>query len=325
MAKRVKRIVKASAEPGTFPAFDCLKEFLDEKEGTGLAEKTIKNYKQSVTYYFDYMGFDEDTPISEAERSTIFKWSNSMKIDGVKVASRNHYLRDLRTFLYWCMERKYIEEPYKVELVKGQEEELKFFPDEELELLLEKPRRSDSFVTWRTWAVVNWILDTGNRASTVVNIKLGDIDLKKKTYKILKAKNKKVDYNPLSTANVTVLKEYIRMFRNESGPDDYLFCNVGDEQLTPGALEQSFARYCRDRGCSKTNIHGLRHNFARAFVKKGGHMAKLQELLGHSTIEMSRKYVELFGKDLQEGFEELSPLANMTKNKRRTNKITKHD
>ena len=324
MAKRVKRVVKASSAPDVFLAFDCLKEFLDEKEGRGLAEKTVKNYKQSVTYYFDYMGFNEETPITAAERSTIFKWTNSMKIDAVKVASINHYVRDLRTFLYWCMDQNYLE-PYKVELVKGQEEELKFFPDDELELLLEKPRRSDSFVTWRTWAVVNWILDTGNRASTVCSIKIGDLDLKKRTYRILKAKNKKVDYNPLSTANITVLKEYIRMFRANSDEDDYLFCNVGDEQLTPGALEQAFAKYCKDRGCSRTNIHGLRHNFARAYVKKGGNMAKLQELLGHSTLEMSRKYVKLFNEDLQEGFEDLSPLANMTKKKRRTNKIVRYD
>ena len=74
----------------------------------------------------------------------IYKWIAIMKQDGLKHVSINHYLRDVRTFLYWCMntDRTYISPPFKIELQKGQEETLKTFTEEEQEILTEKPRRN---------------------------------------------------------------------------------------------------------------------------------------------------------------------------------------
>lgn len=39
-----------------------------------------------------------------------------------------------------------------------------------------KQPEGDSWAEWRTWAVVNLLAATGVRASTVVNIKISDVD-----------------------------------------------------------------------------------------------------------------------------------------------------
>ena len=319
----IKRTIKKTAEPDSMGLNSAFEEFVLEKEARNLAEKTIDNYRQSFRLFMEFYEFDDDTTTAEITASHFYKWSKSLRLDGVKHTSINHYLRDCRTFFYWCMndDRQYITPSFKIEMLEGQEETPKLFEDEELLALLEKPRNNDSFVVWRTWAVVNWVLGTANRCSSIVNVKIGDIDFKSRELSIYHTKNKKALTLPLSSSLQTVLKEYIRVWRNGAPKDAYLFCNVGDDKLTTNALRHSFANYCQDRGVEHTNIHGLRHNFAKAWLRNNGNMFKLQKILGHSTLDMTRKYVKLFSEDLKEDFDKYSPLDNLKKASKRTQTV----
>lgn len=323
----VKRKIQRAAEPDSLTICAALEEFLIEKEAHNLAPKTIKNYKQSVDYFLEFHGFTEETPLDEVTQSHFYKWINSLRLDGVKPSSINHYLRDCRSFFYWCMDvdRKYME-AFKIRQIEQQEEQLKLFPDDELTILLEKPERSNNkFTDWRNWVIVNWVLATGNRCSTVVDVKICDIDFKRKEIHLAHTKNKKAQIIPLSSSLETVLKEYIKMWRKGAESDGYLFPNVGEEKLTTNALQNSFGKYCKARGCSHTNLHGLRHNFAKGWVKNNGNMYKLQKILGHSTLDMTRKYVNLFSEDIKEDFDRFNPLDTIKRKQKRTQAIKRNE
>lgn len=322
MAGGTKRKIKKSQGYDIMPIKQAFEEFLAEKEAMNLSAATLKNYRQSVEYFFDFIEATDETPCEEITASYFFQWMNSMKLDGVKHTSINHYLRDCRSFIYWCMnpDRAYIPS-FKVPLMEGQEEQIKLFTDEELEALLEKPRRNDSFVIWRTWAIVNWVLGTGNRASTITEVRLTDVNYTKKEITLAHTKNKKAQIIPLSSSLDTVLKEYIRMWRKEAPVDGWLFPNVGEEQLTTNALRHAFAKYCEDRGVERTNIHGLRHNFAKGWVRNNGNMFALQQILGHSTLDMTRKYVKMFSEDIKDDFDKFNPLDTIKSKSRRTMKV----
>lgn len=322
MAGGTKRRIKKSQGYDIMPIKQAFEEFLAEKEAMNLSAATLKNYRQSVEYFFDFIEATDDTPCEEITASYFFQWMNSMKLDGVKHTSINHYLRDCRSFIYWCMnpDRAYMPS-FKVPLMEGQEEQIKLFTDEELEALLEKPRRNDSFVVWRTWAIVNWVLGTGNRASTITEVRLTDVNYAKKEITLAHTKNKKAQIIPLSSSLDTVLKEYIRMWRKEAPVDGWLFPNVGEEQLTTNALRHAFAKYCEERGVERTNIHGLRHNFAKGWVRNNGNMFALQQILGHSTLDMTRKYVKMFSEDIKDDFDKFNPLDTIKSKSRRTMKV----
>lgn len=322
-----KRTIKKSVGSDLMTLTEAFEEFYTEKEAMGRSEETLKNYQLTLKVFMRFNDMDEDTTTDEVSLNHIYKWINTLKLEGKKVTSINHYLRDLRTFLYWCMDadRGYIAPAFKIQMVEGQEEQLKLFSDEELELLLEKPRRNDSFAVWRTWAVVNWVLGTGNRAATICDIQVGDIDFKGKEIELGHTKNKKAQIIPLSSSLEVVLKEYIRMWRKGAAADSYLFCNVGEEKLTTGALKHAFARYCEDRGVERSNIHGLRHNFAKGWVRNNGNMFALQRILGHSSLDMTRKYVRLFSEDIKEDFDKFSPLDSIKRKAKRTQTVRRND
>lgn len=319
----IKRKISRSSASEVITLNEAFEDFIAEKEAKNLSTSTIHNYRQSYNFFMDFCGFDSETTTDEIKQAHFFKWINSMKLNGVKPTSINHYLRDCRTFFYWCMDedRAYIEPRFKIQMIEAQEEQLKLFSDEELALLLEKPRRNDSFVDWRTWAITNWVLGTGNRASTICDIRIDDINFSRKEITLRHTKNKKAQIIPLSASLESVIKEYVRMWRRDANLDGWLFPNVGEEQLTTNALRLSFGRYCRDRGVEKSNIHGLRHNFAKGWVQNNGNMFALQKILGHSSLDMTRKYVKLFSEDLKEDFDKFNPLDTIKKTARRTQAV----
>ena len=64
------------------------------------------------------------------------------------------------------------------------------YTDAEIARLLQKPK-TNRWVEWRNWALVNYFVATGNRASTVVNLRVKDIDFEKMTIFLAKVKNRR--------------------------------------------------------------------------------------------------------------------------------------
>ena len=173
--------------------------------------------------------------------------------------------------------------------------------------------------------MVNWVLATGNRASTLCDVRISDVSFNKREITLRHTKNKKAQVLPLSSSLETAIKDYIRLWRSEASDDGFLFPNVGEEQLTTNALRKSFTKYCNSRGVERSNIHGLRHNFSAMWIRNGGSEFSLQEVLGHSDIAMVRHYVKLFKDDLKEGYDNYSALDNIKKGAKRAHKIKRND
>ena len=109
-----------------------------------------------------------------------------------------------------------------------------------------------------------------------------------------------------------ILQEYL-LVRGGEGTD-YLFCNEFGEFLTENALRLAIAKYNKSRGIERTSIHAFRHTFARKYlVDCGGDAFTLQKLMGHSTLNMTKHYCNIFDSEIVANFEQFSPLAQMKK------------
>lgn len=304
---------------------DAFEEFINDKALQGVVTKTLKNYVKSYKYFLEQEFDDDDNiDINEVRKIYVQQWVESMMEQDKRITTINTYLRDVRVFLYWCMddERKYIEMPYKISLVKGQEPLPKSFTDEEVKKLLQPPTNLMDFVEWRTWVMVNWVLATGNRAATISEVRLEDIDFDSQRIALRHTKNKKAQIIDMADSLKPILLDYIRAYRFRAPGDAYLFCDsTTGEQLSYNALRHAFERYCKARGVNKGNIHGLRHYFASRWVRNGGGGDKLQQVLGHSTYTMTQRYIKLESDDLASDFERFNPLNNIKTGSTRRKKI----
>ena len=297
--------------------------FIREKQADNLAAISITGYKDSFNCFMRWFEFNEDTELSVITEEMFTDWKASMLESELKTSSINHYLRCIKVFLNWCSENNHISSKIKITFVKGQDETFKAFPDDDLARITTKPTNIDDFTEWRTWTIIMWILATGNRAGTICSIKLGDLDFRNKEIVLSHTKNKKAQVIPLSSTLEHIIKDYIRTWRYNTTADDYLFPNVANEQLTVNALRLAFYSYCKSRGSSHTNIHGLRHSFALNWIRNGGNEFKLQRILGHSTLEMTRRYVALAVADLKKDYECFTTLDNLKKPRKPRYVITK--
>lgn len=309
MGKRLR--VKQDEE---YSVKELMEMFILEKKSEGRAKGTLESYSNSFKKFF--FCFDENITTKEINKGMIIHYKNYLeKGEDLHLASINHYIRDLRTFVNWCYDSGYISEAVEVKLIKGQDPVIETYTDEEIKLLVAEPKKNASFVELRTWAIVNWILATGNRIETIVNIKIGDVHFGRDEIIIREQKNKTTSYIPLASSLKRVLRTYINKCRSNASDDKYLFPNIEDEQLTTKALQSALYDYNKKRGVNKTSAHALRHTFAKMYILNGGDTFRLQKMLGHSQLEMTRHYVNLFGADLKKGFDDVVPLNNLVEPK----------
>ena len=63
--------------------------------------------------------------------------------------------------------------------------------------------------------------------------------------------------------------------------------------MTENTIKLIFARLARRAGIPRLRIHLLRHTFATRYLLDGGDVFSLQRTLGHTSLEMTRRYVDM--------------------------------
>lgn len=285
--------------------------FIQEKISIGASKETLYNYRNSLRYFKEQTGINS---IEELNKTMVQKWITSIK--DKSTSTINHYIREIRVFTYWCIENNYVL-PFKINTIRGQENKIKYYSEEALSKLIFKPSERDNFSEYRTYVMICFVLSTGCRASTIVNIKLDDIDFKSDEIFYSTLKNKKTKTVPLVPSLKKILLEYLQVWNLSES--EYLFCNNDGKQLSVNAFQLAMERYCKRRGVECKGVHALRHSYARSYIIAGGNSFQLKEMLTHSDISTTQRYVRLFTDDLREDAIKYNPLDLLKTTKIRKN------
>lgn len=304
----IRRTTTKLAVCNTITIKEAFEKFEKHCKVKGLKDYTIVGYVKDYIFFVSYI--KEETPIDKITVDVIEDFIVHVKeTTNRSDISINSSLRSLRAFFYFCMERNYMDK-FKLKMLKVTETQKEPYSEDELKKLLREPR-TNNWSDWRNWCIVNYLVATGNRASTVINIKIQDIDFKHNLIKLTHTKNRKEQLIPLSSSLKDIIKKYLNLW--DYAPNDYLFPSDRNEQLTTSSLNTAIRRYNINRNVSKTSIHLFRHTFAKMYILNGGGMMQLQKLLGHSTLDMTRKYVNLYGSDLLIDYDSFNPLNTILK------------
>lgn len=276
-----------------------------------LSEATITSYNNKVIPFVEFCNGGD---ISAVTVDTVDAFTDMLKkehnVNDVSVVS---YLRSVRAFLYYCMECNYMTS-FKIHLPKCNKEIKEIYTDEQLEKLLKKPDTNTcSFTEYKTWVFENYLIATGNRLSTALNVQIRDLNFEDGIITLRKTKNRKQQIIPLSASLADVLQEYLVVRGGQ--PEDYLFCNNYGEQASNRTWQTLVYRYNVKRDVNVTSIHAFRHSFARLWILNHGDIMRLKTILGHSNIAVTNEYLQMFGQNLQMDFEKFNPLDNMNRSK----------
>lgn len=313
--------------------------FISVQRGKGNSESTIKHYEQSIRKmckFFCWVTLDEKAYAAMTKEEqvafggtqpyAIFELDNFeeeyrdflIDTEGVSEVTVATYFRDYRVIAYWLMDEGLIKK--HTITIKNVEADIKdCYTEAEIAKLIKKPKDDCPFTEYRSWVVINWVLATGNRISTVINVKIKDVDFEDNMINVNIQKSKRKTRIPLQTKLRKILIEYIDEWLVDDNGEyisEYLFPSSYEDYssypISRNQMYKTIAAYNRQRGVFKSSFHLFRHTFAKNWIINGGDLYSLQRILGHSTLDMVTKYANLYSEDLKPKVEDYSLLATST-------------
>jgi len=286
-----------------------LEEFFIEQQIRGNSPKTIGHYKQTLGLFSDYAG---QVLIEEITLALCKHYYIHLTQKDISTITMQTYIRALRTFLTWCHNEGYIAEniPARFRLPKAQKKTIDVLTDEECKRLF-ACFNLRTLTGSRDYAICALMLDSGLRLNEVVTLETGNVHVAA-GYVIVNGKGNKQRSVPLGMQSKRALIRYIgRIPQGEQKTPLFV-----KDALTPikyCTVKQLFRKLKTRSGIPRLRAHLLRHSFATRYLQAGGDIYSLQQILGHTSLEMVKRYVHLIPQEVISSFPKFSPLDNLSK------------
>lgn len=277
-------------------------QFIRERQYlANVSPATVEWYKQSLKW------LPSESPTQDQLKDAVMR----MREKGLKATGCNCAIRAINAYLHWSTvgtEKKCGPGcPHlRVPKVKEPELVLPTFTASQIKSLVRwKPRRKAQH---RLHLLVLLLLDTGCRISEALTLRVREIDLDNMLV-TLDGKGRKQRIVPFSFELRKALFRYLRDFTRKT--DSLLFASRNETQLGRRVMLRDVKRLCKRLGFDPParTLHAFRHTFAVNYLRRGGSVFHLQKCLGHSSLEMTRRYANLMTEDLQEVHERISLLG----------------
>lgn len=139
---------------------------------------------------------------------------------------------------------------------------------------------------WMT-TICRIAIETAMRQSEIVSLKWENIDLEKRTAKLMMTKNGEPRNVPLSSAAIHALQCLPRSTSDEVFPG-----------LTSEAVKRAFMRATRFAEIKDFRFHDLRHEATSRLFEQGLEIMQVAAITGHKTLQMLLRYTHLRAEDL---------------------------
>jgi site-specific recombinase XerD len=264
-----------------------MSKFLWWLEDTGVEECGPNEIKQFLVY----------TATGHTEEGG--RWGNRFLNRPVRPRTVKDYYTTLRTFFRWLEFEGYTD-GNPIESVRSpiaRADQIQPFSQEQIAALLLAARQSKHAT--RDETIILLLLDTGIRSSELCGLRRQDIDLPGKRVTVLGKGDKRRNVY-FSRMTSKALNGYIRS--RKAMPSDPFFLSERGDAMTRSGLQQLMRRLGKTAGIEavRCSPHTFRHTCALWFLKNGGQVFALKELLGHTNLQMTLRYVNLAEADVQD-------------------------
>jgi integrase/recombinase XerD len=168
----------------------------------------------------------------------------------------------------------------------------------------------------RDRAIVKVLVDTGIRAEELCNILISDVNLNANSM-VVRGKGAGNDQAERTVyfgrLTAKALWQYLLPRANQKNKNAPLFLKrdtLDDSPLNRNALYQMLAELGKRAGVTHVYPHRFRHTFAITYLRNGGDVITLQSLLGHSDLEMVKRYAQIAQSDCANAHRKASPVDN---------------
>jgi integrase/recombinase XerD len=288
--------------------------FIKDAERKGLREFTIRYYRRECNDFRNYLARNEHSLfMHEIVRGDIDAYLEDMQKErGLKNGTINAKLRAIRTLFHYLHDNKYIPQNpmHKYSLMRDRKGNIETFSLNQLKALFNATDKR-TFTGQRDYTFMLLLLETGIRLNEATGILVEDVKLSEGSIFIRNTKNHFHRYVPIQAKMKEQLRRYLRL--RGTCETDHLFVTLEQKAMSRDTLQKIVAMYGKKAGIKgvRCSPHTFRHTFAKMSVMNGAGVFELQKILGHSTMEMVRLYVNLYSSEISEKHRDFSPLNNL--------------
>lgn len=160
-----------------------------------------------------------------------------------------------------------------------------------------KTVRSHRPTALRDAAIILVLTDTGIRASELCDLLISDYDQKRGRLHVRHGKGDKARFLALGSRSQSAVWRYLAN-RRDIRQTDALFVTRSLRRMDRNNLRHMLDTIGKNANVENVHPHRFRHTFAIEFLRNGGNMMLLKELLGHESLEMVTRYVHIADSDI---------------------------
>ena len=278
-----------------------LQEFFIDRQARNLTSKTLHWYTHNLTLFAEYTvkhGIKTTVDITprHIRRFLIYLSEHNYNAGGVYAV-----FGALRAYLRWFATE--FEPPNwanpldKVEAPKRPQELQPPISLDDFKAIL-ATCEAKTFMGDRDKALLLFLLDTGVRHQELTDLQVGDVDINTGQVLIRRGKGRKGRVVFIGAKSRRALLAYFRHYKQRSD-DAPLWITDEGGGLTKSGIRQIVRRRAVQAGLDEPGLHEFRRAFALNYLRNGGDVITLQRLLGHSSLVIINRYLDLLDDDLR--------------------------
>ena len=282
--------------------------FLVDRKAQGLSGETLKFYQKKLKYFLKFCEGQAVTQVAQLTPDLLRRYFVELS-EGHNPGGVHACFRTLRTLLLWVGQEEIMpfdwKNPiHKVKAPKLPNELLEPISLEDVNALVRTCKHT--FTGTRDKAMILGLLDTGARAQEFLNLNLEDIELATGSVLIRQGKGRKARMVFLGRKTIRAVRAYFHFRRDTSHA---LWVSVHGERLTCTGLRLLLRRRAVVAELKEIPTpHDFRRAFALIMLRNGVDVFSLQKLMGHSDLQVLRRYLAQTDQDVQTAHMRGSPV-----------------
>lgn len=286
---------------------NILAGFIIDRQSRALSKGTVRYYLDELNRFCDWLDAIGVISLDEITANILRKYLLHLETTRNPGGIHASY-RAIRAYLFWY-EDEFEPENWKNPIRKVHPPKVSRQPlpgiavDDVLKMVT--ACRTDQ--SKRDKAILLTLLDTGCRASELTALSIQDMDFITGAVRVQHGKGDKPRTVFVGSRCRRSLRAYIKT-RSDIRPNTPLFVTDEGDRIKYMGLVKIIKRRALDAGIDTPGLHDFRRAFAVEMLRGGCDLARLAELMGHTSLEMLKRYLHLVTDDLQAAHAQASPV-----------------
>jgi integrase/recombinase XerD len=284
--------------------------FIMDRKARNLSRRTVEFYTYKLKYFTDFCFSKGVMNVLKISPSLLRDYLLDLETKGHNPGGCHAAYRTVKSFLLWW-ENEVEPDDWSNPIRKVKAPKVAVEPLDPVNIVDVRAMIEvcpDTLTGHRDRAMMLFLLDTGVRASELVSLDLEDVNLITGDIMVRKGKGRKPRFVYLGSKSRKTLRAYLKLRKDAC---DALWITDDEERITYWGVKSLMVRRAGQAGVNIPQLHAFRRWFALSCLRTGMNIYSLQELMGHSDLQLLKRYLKLTNQDTREAHRRAGPVDNL--------------